>query len=104
MASADEIRAQIAALESQLVQQEASEARAAQAGNAKRAVALLAVMRAAYREIERLFPDTFDADKWHAASLPQAWPRTGKFKRIADLSDTEIHNAQEAGLAAIEKL
>jgi hypothetical protein len=104
MKSADEIRAEMAALEKELVKAEEAEAKAAQAGNAKRAIALLAAMRTAFREVQDMYPDTFDAEKWAIAFSPQAWPRTGKFRRIADLSETEIKNAQDAGIGAVAKL
>lgn len=101
--TADEIRAQIAQLEKDLRAAEEAERKAAMAGNAKRAVALLAAMRAAKNEIEDLFPGTFSGDKWEAIS-PQAWPRDAAFKRAANLSETEVHNAREVGRKAVEGL
>lgn len=103
MATADEIRTQIAALEKQLREQEEAEAKAAQVGNAKRATALLSAMRAAMKEIEGMFPGTFEGEKW-AAITPQAWPRDTKMKRAADLSETEIEMARQAGKKAIDSL
>lgn len=104
MKTAAEIRAEMAALEKELAKAEEAEAKAAQAGKAKRAIALLAAMRTAFREVQDMYPDTFDAEKWAIAFSPQAWPRTGKFKRIADLSETEVHEAQQRGVGAIAKL
>ncbi len=104
MKTVDEIRAQIAALEADLRKAEEAEAKAAQVDNAKRAIALLSAMRTAFREVQSLYPDTFDAEKWGIAHTAQAWPRTGKFKRIADLSETEIHEAQARGEAAVKGL
>lgn len=104
MATAAEIRAQMAQLEKELAKAEEAEAKAAQAGNAKRAIALLAAMRAAFREIQELYPDTFDPERWAVAFSPQAWPRTGKIRRSADLSETEVKNAQDAGIEAVAKL
>lgn len=104
MPSAQDIRAQIAALEAELRQQEEAEAKAAQVGNAKRAVALLAAMREAYKEIESLFPGTFDTEKWGAAATAQAWPRDVKIRRAADLSETEAASARAAGKAAIDAM
>jgi len=102
--SADDIRAEIAALEKALRQAEESEQRAAQAGNAKRALALIAAMRAAYKEVEALFPGTFEGEKWIGAATAQAWPRPGRFKRLADLSETEVANATERGVKAVSVL
>lgn len=95
--SKEEIREQIAALERQLREAEAAELAAAQAGNAKAATALLAAMKEAYWRIQDMFPDTFADDKYAALATSQAWPRDTKFKRIADLSETEMVDAREAG-------
>lgn len=103
MKSAEAIREQIAALEAELRKQEEAEAKAAQVGNAKRAIALLAAMRAAMKGIEDLFPGTFEGEKWSAIT-PQAWPRDTKLRRAADLSETEVDNARAAGKAAIDAL
>lgn len=103
MPTADEIRGQIAALEAELRKQEEAERKAAMAGDAKRATALLAAMRACMKEIEALFPGSFSGDKWEAIT-PQAWPRDTSFKRAADLSETEVSNARERGKEAIAKL
>lgn len=100
MPTTEEIRAQIAKLETDLRAAEEAERKAAEADNAKRALALLSAMRLAYREIERLYPGTF-GEAWAVAATSQAWPRSGKFKRIADLSETEVANAQEAGEKAV---
>jgi hypothetical protein len=100
----DEIRAQIAALQADLDAAEAIEAKRALVGSAARATALLAAMRAAYKEIESLFPGTFDVDKWTVAAQSQAWPRDTKFRRAADLSETECENARERGRKAIASL
>lgn len=99
----EQIRAEIAALQSQLDAAEAAERKAGMSDGAKRATALLTAMRAAMREIESLFPGTFDGERW-AALTPQAWPRDTKFKRLADLSETEIHEAREWGKKAIDGL
>lgn len=104
MPSAESIREQIAALEAELRKQEEAEAKAAQVGNAKRAVALLAAMRESYKEIERLFPGTFDAERWGIAATAQAWPRDVKIRRAADLSETETEAARNAGKSAIDAL
>lgn len=104
MASADEIRQQIAKLQAALKSAEEADARAAMAGNAKRAIAMLAAMKAAFKEIEEIAPATFDPETWAVIFKPQAWPRSGKLKRMADLSETEVHEAQKAGEAAIGKL
>lgn len=104
MATADEIRAQIAELEKNLAKAEDAEAKVAQAGNAKRAIALLAAMRTAFKEVQDIYPDTFDPEKWSVAFSAQAWPRTTRFKRMADLSETEVKNAQDAGVGAVAKL
>ena len=103
MPKADELRAQIAALNEQLAQEEEAERKAAMAGSAKRATALLTAMRTAMKEIESMFPGTFSGEKWEAIA-PQAWPRDTAFKRAADLSETEVHEAREAGKAAVSKL
>lgn len=103
MPTADEIRGQIAALEAELRKQEEAERKAAMAGDAKRATALLAAMRACMKEIEALFPGSFSGDKWEAIT-PQAWPRDTSFKRAADLSETEVSNARERGKETIAKL
>lgn len=103
MPTADEIREQIAALEAELRKQEEAERKAAMAGDAKRATALLAAMRACMKEIEVLFPGSFAGDKWEAIT-PQSWPRDTAFKRAADLSETEVSNARERGKEAIAKL
>lgn len=100
MPTADEIRAQIVKLEKDLLAAEEAERKAAMAGNAKRATALLSMMRAAQKEIEDLFPGTFEGGLW-AGLTPQAWPRDTKFKRAADLSETEVHAAREAGKKAV---
>lgn len=99
--TAEEIRAQIAALEKELAKAEEAEAKAAQAGNAKRAIALLAAAKAAVSEIERLFPGTFDGEKF--PPLTQ-WPRANKPARAGGLSETEVKNAQQRGVGAVAKL
>jgi hypothetical protein len=99
----DEIRAQIAALQSQLDAAEEAERKAALGGNARRAVALLTAMRVAMKEIEALFPGSFSGEKWEALNA-QSWPRDTSFKRAADLSETEVHEARERGRAAIDGL
>src|SRR5690606_33562907 len=99
--TADEIRAEIAALEAELRKQEEAERKAAMAGNAKRAVALLSAMRQCMKELEELFPGTFDDEKFAALHTSQAWPRDTKFRRAADLSETEVHAAREAGKKAV---
>lgn len=104
MQTVAEIDAKIAELQKQRAALEEAEAKAAQAGNAKRAIALLAAMRTAFKEIQGLYPDTFDAETWAVAFKAQAWPRSGKFKRLADLSETEVHEAQERGVGAVAKL
>lgn len=101
--TAEQIRAEIEALNQQLREAEEAERKAALAGDAKRATALLAAMRACMKEIESLFPGTFSGDKWEAI-VPQAWPRDTSFKRAADLSETEIHDARERGKDIVAKL
>lgn len=102
-ATPEETRARIAELQALLATQEEAERKAALSGNAKRATALLTAMRACMREIEALFPGTFEGEKW-AAIVPQAWPRDAKFKNLADLSETEVHEARERGKAAVAGL
>lgn len=101
--NAEQIREQIAALEAELREQEEKERKAALADNAKRATALLSAMRVAMKEIEGMFPGTFEGGMW-ASLTPQAWPRDTKFKRAADLSETEIHEARERGKKAVAGL
>lgn len=101
MKTAAEIRAEMAALEKELAKAEEAEAKAAQAGNAKRAIALLAAAKTAVSEIEKLFPGTFDSEKF--PPLTQ-WPRANKPARAGGLSETEIKNAQDAGVGAVAKL
>lgn len=101
MATADEIRAQIAQLEKDLRKQEEAEAKAAVADDAKRAISLLAAAKLAVKEIERLFPGTFDGEKF--PPLTQ-WPRSNKPARAGGLSETEIKNAQDSGEAAVAKI
>ncbi|MAZ17860.1 MAG: hypothetical protein CL535_16210 [Ahrensia sp.] len=103
MPTPNEIREQIATLEKQLREAEEAERKAALVGDAKRATALLTLMRESQKEIERLFPGTFSGEKWEAIT-PQAWPRDTSFKRAADLSETEIQNARDAGKDAVAKL
>lgn len=103
MPTVEEIRAQIAELEAQLRKQEEAEAKLAQVDNAKRAIALLAAMRAAMKGIEDLFPNTFENEKWKAIT-PQAWPRDNKLRNLADLSETEVSEARQRGRAAVDKL
>ncbi len=98
-----EIDAQIAELQKQRAALEEAERKAAMAGDAKRATALLSAMRACMKEIEALFPGSFGGDKWEAIT-PQSWPRDTSFKRAADLSETEVSNARERGKEAIAKL
>jgi hypothetical protein len=99
-----EIDAQIAELQKQRSALEEAERKAAMAGDAKRATALLAAMRACMKEIEALFPGTFEDEKFAALHTSQAWPRDAKFRRAADLSETEIHSAREIGKKAIEEI
>lgn len=101
MPTANDIREQIFKLEADLRAAEEAERKEKEAANAARAISLIYAMRAAYKEVERLYPGTFDADKWAAANTPQAWPRTGRFVRMADLSETELANAKEAGEKAV---
>lgn len=104
MQTVAEIDAKIAELQKQRAALEEAEAKAAQAGNAKRAIALLAAMRTAFKELEQLVPGSFDPETWAVAFKAQAWPRSGKYKRMADLSETEVHEAQERGVGAVAKL
>lgn len=103
MPTANDIREQIAKLEAELRKQEAAEAKAAQAGSAKRAIALLSMAKESIRQIEDMFPGTFTGEKWEAIT-PQAWPRDTKFRRAADLSETEASDARKAGLKAVSDL
>ena len=103
MPSAEQIREQIAKLEADLRAAEEAERKAAMADSAKRATALLAAMRQCMKEIEALFPGTFEGGVWSDLT-PQAWPRDTKFKRAADLSETEVHEARERGKAAVAGL
>lgn len=96
-----EIDAKIAELQKQRAALEEAEAKAAQAGNAKRAIALLAAMRTAFRDIETLFPGTFDAEKFPPLNN---WPRVNKLAKAGGLSETETKNAQDAGVGAVGKL
>lgn len=101
MASADEIRKQIAKLQADLKTAEEADARAAMADNAKRAIAMLAAAKTAVSEIEKMFPGTFDGEKF--PPLTQ-WPRANKPARAGGLSETEVKNAQDAGVGAVAKL
>jgi len=101
MPTVAEIDAKIAELQKQRAELEEAERKAALAGNAKRAASLLAAMKAAYAELESIFPETFADEKFAALAVSQAWPRDKKFQRAADLSETEIHEARERGKAAI---
>lgn len=103
MATSEQIKEQIATLERQLVEAQEAERKASMADSAKRATALLASMKAAYKEIEVLFPGTFEGGLWSELK-PQALPRDTRFKRIADLSETEVHEARERGKEAVGKL
>ena len=104
MATVEELDAKIAELQKQRAAVLEAEEKAAQAGNANRAISLLYAMRAAFRELEAIFPGSFDQDKWVAAFTAQAWPRPGKYQRAADLSETEVANARAAGEKAIAGL
>lgn len=101
MPTAEEIREQIAKLEADLRAAEESERKAAMAGDAKRVIALLSAMREAYKEIEAVFPGTFDAERWSVAATAQAWPRDVKIRRMADLSETEAADSRERGRKAV---
>ncbi len=103
MPTPDEIREQIAKLEADLREAEEAERKAALADYAKRATALLTAMRQCMKEIEDLFPGTFEKEPW-ASIAPQAWPRDTKFRNAADLSETETHDARERGRKAIAGL
>lgn len=103
MPTVAEIDAQIEALQKQRAELEVVEKKAAMADSAKRATALLAAMRACMKEIETLFPGSFNGDKWESIT-PQAWPRDASFKRAADLSETEVHDARERGKKAVAGL
>jgi hypothetical protein len=100
--SAEEIRAAIAALQTELAKQEEAERKLAMVDNARRGIALLAAMREAYRLIQELFPETFADEKYAALATEQAWPRDVKMRRAADLSETEANEARERGRKAIE--
>lgn len=102
--NSEQIRAQIAELEQKLRDAEAAEIAEAQAENAKVATAILAAMKEAYRRIQEMFPDTFSDEKYAALATSQAWPRDTKFRRVGDLSETEVENAREAGRKAIAAL
>lgn len=97
MPTVAEIDAKIAELQAERAKIEEAERMAAMAGNAKRATALLAMMKEAYREIQAMFPETFSDDKYAALATSQAWPRDTKFKNAADLSETEVSDARERG-------
>lgn len=101
MQTVAEIDAKIAELQKQRAALEEAEAKAAQAGNAKRAIALLAAAKTAVSEIEKMFPGTFDSEKF--PPLTQ-WPRANKPARAGGLSETEVKNAQDAGVGAVAKL
>jgi hypothetical protein len=100
MSTASEIRKQIAKLEAALRAAEEAERKASLAGDANLATALLAAMRQCYKDIEVLFPGTFEGGVW-AELTPQAWPRDTRFKRAADLSESEVHSARERGKNAV---
>lgn len=99
--SLEDIDRQIADLQRKRAEIEAAELAAAQAGNARRATALLAAMKEAYRQIQDMFPETFADDKYAALATAQAWPRDTKFKRAADLSETEMDSARAGGRKAV---
>lgn len=101
MQTVAEIDAKIAELQKQRAALEEAEAKAAQASNAKRAIALLAAAKTAVSEIEKMFPGTFDSEKF--PPLTQ-WPRANKPARAGGLSETEVKNAQDAGVGAVAKL
>lgn len=100
-ASLEDIDAQIAALQAKRAEIEASERAKAMAGNAKRGVALLAAMRAAYADLEELFPGTFGDEKFAVLATAQAWPRDVRIRRMADMSESETEAAREAGRKAV---
>lgn len=103
MPTVAEIDEKIAALQAQRAELEEAERKAAMADNAKRATALLTAMRQCMKEIEDLFPGTFEKEPW-VSIAPQAWPRDTKFRNAADLSETETHDARERGRKAIAEL
>lgn len=103
MPTVAEIDAKIAELQKERSVLEEAERKAAMADSAKRATALLAAMRACQKEIEALFPGTFEGGVWEQMS-PQAWPRDTKFRRSADLSETETHDARERGKKMVANL
>lgn len=103
-ATPEETRARIAELQALLAAQEEAERKAALSGNAKRAIAFLAAMKEAYRQIQEMFPETFSDEKFTALAIAQAWPRDVKIRRAADISETETENAREAGRTAIASL
>jgi hypothetical protein len=102
--TAEEIRAEIAALQAELTRQEEAERKLAMVDSARRGIALLAAMREAYRLIQEMFPDTFADEKYAALATAQAWPRDVKMRRAADLSETQAGEARERGRKAIEGL
>jgi hypothetical protein len=102
--TAEEIRAEIAALQAELTRQEEAERKLAMVDSARRGIALLAAMREAYRLIQEMFPDTFADEKYAALAISQAWPRDVKMRRAADLSETQAGEARERGRKAIEGL
>lgn len=104
MATSTEIRAQISALEAELRKQEEAEAKAARKDDAIRAIALLAAMKSAKAKLDKVWPELWADEKWEALNKMAGWPRTTAMKKAADLSETEMHSAQEAGEKAVAKL
>ena len=104
MPTLDELRAQRAALESQIRTAELEAEKLAKVANAEKAIVLLSVLKTAKQELDRLWPGLFEGERWEAFNTPTSWPRVTSMKKAADLSETEVGNAAHKGAKAVEKL
>lgn len=96
--TAAEIRADMAALESELAEVERLENLETEQKKARRVIFLVALMKQAKSEIDDTMPDIW-GEAW--SSLPQqAWPREKSIGKRFELSETEIFNLKEKGQKA----
>ena len=104
MKTAAQIRAEMAALQAALAEAERAESLVARRANAGRAVSLLAAMKAARAELDKIWPGLFDGERWDAFNTPTAWPRATSMKKAGELSDAQLSEFAAAGERAISAL
>ncbi len=104
MPTLEELMAQRAELDKEISEAQLAADRATRFADATRAVTLLALLKAAKAELDKVWPGLFEGERWETFNTATAWPRATSMKKAADLSETDIANATEKAVAALKKL